>query len=436
MKVMKIINAKLSIVALILLVLITAGCTDTSEESTPGVSMPEYINIGLVAPLSGGASDVGNDMKQAAVLAVEEINADGGVFVEEYGEKIPLKLVEGDTQTSPTEGVTAVERLITNENVVVLVGGFSSGVTLANQVPAASKVPYIITGASSSQVTRRTEIDTSYFFHYCSTTDDYSQPILQFFVDQLKPLVAADRDLKLALIYRDDAYGKGVIESSLAYIEDNSLPVELVAQEKYPTDETDFHAYLTKIAEAKPDAVYTVGFVKDTSSVYIQGQRDVGLNTVYMAVECNEDPAFYELLGEWGDGQLLESKFAPYAADYTILMGPYKEAYLAKWGEMPGMMGADTYDGIYLAASAIERAGTLDRTEVRDAIKQTNEPEMLILMEGGNIAFDEYNEISPKIFIEQMFWDEETEELKPVIILPDTLKEQDFVLPDNYEIGG
>ncbi len=389
-----------------------------------------------MAPLSGGASDVGNDMKQAAVLAVEEINADGGVYVEEYGEKISLKLVEGDTQTSPTEGVTAVERLITNDNVVALVGGFSSGVTLANQVPAAGKVPYIITGASSSQVTRRTEIDTSYFFHYCSTTDDYSQPILQFFVDELKPLVAADRDLKLALIYRDDAYGKGVIESSLAYIEDNSLPIELVAQEKYPTDETDFHAYLTKIAEAKPDAVYTVGFVKDTSSVYIQGQRDVGLNTVYMAVECNEDPAFYELLGEWGDGQLLESKFAPYAADYTELMGPYKEAYLAKWGEMPGMMGADTYDGIYLAASAIERAGTLDRTQVRDAIKQTNEPEMLILMEGGNIAFDEYNEISPKIFIEQMFWDEETEELRPVIILPDSLKEQDFVLPDNYEIGG
>ncbi len=428
---MKIINAKLSIVALILLVLITAGCTDTPEEGTP-----EYINIGLVAPLSGGASDVGNDMKQAAVLAVEEINADGGVYVEEYGEKIPLKLVEGDTQTSAAEGVTAVERLITNENAVVLVGGFSSGVTLANQVPAAGKVPYIITGASSSQVTRRTEIDTSYFFHYCSTTDDYSQPILQFFVDELKPIVAADRDLKLALIYRDDAYGKGVIESSVAYIEDNNLPIELVAQEKYPTDETDFHTYLTKIAEAKPDAVYTVGFVKDTSSIYIQGQRDVGLNTVYMAVECNEDPAFYELLGEWGDGHLLESKFAPYAADYTELMGPYKEAYLAKWGKMPGMMGADTYDGIYLAASAIERAGTLDRTKVRDAIKQTNESEMLILMEGGNVAFDEYNEISPKIFIEQMFWDKETEELKPVIILPDSLNEQDFVLPDNYEIGG
>ena len=429
---MKVVNGKILIITMILAAIIAAGCTGPSDEAT----VPESIKIGLVAPLSGGASDVGNDMKQAAILAVEEINSDGGVLVAEYGVKIPLELVEGDTQTSPTEGVTAVERLITSENVVVLVGGFSSGVTLANQVPAAGKVPYVITGASSAQVTRRTEVDTSYFFHYCSTTDDYSQPILQFFVDELKPLVAADRDLKLALIYRDDAYGKGVIESSVAYIEDNNLPIELVAQEKYPGAETDFHAYLTKIADAKPDAVYTVGFVKDTASIYIQGQRDVGLNTVYMAVECNEDPAFYELLGEWGDGQLLESKFAPYADDYTELMGPYKEAYLAKWGVMPGMMGADTYDGIYLVKSAIERAGTLDRTDVRDAIKQTNESEMLILMEGGNIAFDEYNEISPKIFIEQMFWNAETEELTPVIILPDDLKSQDFVLPDKYEIGG
>ncbi|MBW6518104.1 MAG: ABC transporter substrate-binding protein [ANME-2 cluster archaeon] len=429
---MKVVNGKLVIVTLILAALIAAGCAGPSENAT----VPGSIKIGLVAPLSGGASDVGNDMKQAAILAVEEINADGGVFVSEYGVKIPLELVEGDTLTSPTEGVTAVERLITNENVVVLVGGFSSGVTLANQVPAAGKVPYIITGASSSQVTRRTEVDTSYFFHYCSTTDDYSQPILQFFVDELKPLVAADRDLKLALIYRDDAYGKGVIDSSVAYIEENNLPVELVAQQKYPVSETDFHAYLTKIADAKPDALYTVGFVKDTASIYIQGQRDVGLNTVYMAVECNEDPAFYELLGKWGDGQLLESKFAPYAPEYTEMMGPYKEAYLAKWGVMPGMMGADTYDGIYLVKSAIERAGTLDRTDVKDAIKQTNESEMLILMEGGNIVFDEYNEISPKIFIEQMFWNEETEELIPVIVLPENLKSQDFVLPENYEIGG
>jgi len=427
---MKVVNGKILIITMILAAIIAAGCTGPSDEAT----VPESIKIGLVAPLSGGASDVGNDMKQAAILAVEEINADGGVLVAEYGVKIPLELVEGDTQTSPTEGVTAVERLITNENVVVLVGGFSSGVTLANQVPAAGKVPYVITGASSAQVTRRTEVDTSYFFHYCSTTDDYSQPILQFFVDELKPLVAPDRDLKLALIYRDDAYGKGVIESSVAYIEDNNLPIELVAQEKYPGAETDFHAYLTKIADAKPDAVYTVGFVKDTASIYIQGQRDVGLNTVYMAVECNEDPAFYELLGEWGDGQLLESKFAPYADDYTDMIGPYREAYVAKWGVMPGMMGADTYDGIYLVKSAIERAGTLDRTDVKDAIKQTNESEMLILMEGGNIAFDEYNEISPEIFIEQMFWNEETEELRPVIVLPEKLKSQDFVLPDKYEM--
>jgi branched-chain amino acid transport system substrate-binding protein len=155
-----------------------------------------------------------------------------------------------------------------------------------------------------------------------------------------------------------------------------------------------------------------------------------------MAVECNEDPAFYELLGEWGDGHLLETKFAPYASDYLPMVGEYKEAYIERWGEMPGMMGADTYDGIYLVANAIERAGNLDRLRINDAIRQTDEEQRLILMDGGKITFDEHNEISPKIFVEQMSWDEESGELTPHIVWPEYVKEMDFVLPDNYEMGG
>ncbi|MBN2487677.1 MAG: ABC transporter substrate-binding protein [Methanosarcinaceae archaeon] len=429
-------NAKMLIIAVIISTVIVAGCAGPSEEVQSENANPGNIKIGLVAPLSGGASDVGGDMKQAAILAVEEINAAGGVYVDEYQKKLPLELVEGDTKTSPAEGVTAVERLITRENVAVLVGGFSSGVTYADEVPAAGKVAYVITGASSSSVTRRTDIDTSCFYHYCSTTDDYSQPIIQFFVEELKPLVAPERDLKLALLYRDDPFGQGCYQSCVDYIEAEDLPVEIVAAEKFPAGESDFHTYLTKIADAKPDAVYSIDFVEGTSSMYIQGQRDVGLNTVYMAVECNEDPAFYELLGEWGDGHLLETKFAPYASDYLPMVGEYKEAYIARWGEMPGMMGADTYDGIYLVANAIERAGNLDRLRINDAIKQTDEEERLLLMDGGKITFDEHNEISPKIFVEQMSWDEESGELTPHIVWPEYVKEMDFVLPDNYEMGG
>ena len=106
------------------------------------------------------------------------------------------------------------------------------------------------------------------------------------------------------------------------------------------------------------------------------------------------------------------------------------------WGEMPGMMGADTYDSIYLVANAIEKAGKLERSRINDAIKQTDEKQRLILMDGGKITFDEHNEISPRIFVEQMSWDEESGELRPHIIWPDYVKEKDFLLPQNYEIGG
>lgn len=123
--------------------LVFAGSVGQSKE--PGV---EEIKIGVVAPLTGGASTTGTDMWQSAVLAAEQINAKGGVDV--GGVYVPITLVKGDTETSRESGVKAVTKLITEDKVDLLIGGFSSGITYADQVVAAEhKVPFIITGASS-----------------------------------------------------------------------------------------------------------------------------------------------------------------------------------------------------------------------------------------------------------------------------------------------
>ena len=74
---------------------------------------------------------------------------------------------------------------------------------------------------------------------------------------------------------------------------------------------------------------------------------------------------------EWGDHQLLESKFASYAGPpfYLPMMDTYVADYSAKYGQIPGMMGADTYDAFYIAKDAIERAGTLDKSDIRDSYR-------------------------------------------------------------------
>ncbi|MCW4044990.1 MAG: ABC transporter substrate-binding protein [Candidatus Bathyarchaeota archaeon] len=427
------------------------------------------IKIGLVACYNKAE---GQDMDRAAKLAVEEINAAGGIYVSEWHTKVPIELVEVNTEDdTPAKAVSPVTQAVTETGVDLLIGGYTSAGTLANQVVAIEhRVPYIITGASSNLVTRRgpqanygglPEGDTrriddaegmSYMFHYCTTTGDYSKTVVNFFAEKMKPLLddefgfAESRKLRLAILYRDDAFGKGVVSDSKSLIQSNNLPIEVVAERAYPTTATTFQTDLTAVKAAKPDAVYVVDFIANTAEIIKEGQRDVGLNTVYIAVECCEDPQFYTLLGNYGDKQLLESKFAPYAGPpyYLPMITTYVASYQQKYNTLPGMMGADTYDAFYIAKDAIERAGSVDKAKVRDALESTAMDQMLIMTQTGKIQFStgtNYHEISAVTFIEQLVWNATLGECRSVIVYPETapvvgtLKQADFVLPEGYQPG-
>ena len=108
------------------------------------------------------------------------------------------------------------------------------------------------------------------------------------------------------------------------------------------------------------------------------------------------------------------------------------------------MLGADTYDAVYIAKNAIERAGTLNKTNVRDALETTNMPQSLLIMENEKITFStgtNYHEILPKTFIEQLTWNQSLGALKPYVVYPasmpgiSTFKQADFALPPDYEPG-
>jgi len=404
-------------------------------------------------------------MDRAAKMAVDEINEAGGIYVSSLGKNLPIKLVTGDSEkANPDASLNEVTRLVTQENIDLLIGGFGSGATLSGQLPAIeNRVPFIITGASSHLVTRRgflaedhplyidDSVGMSYMFHYCTTTFHYSETVAYFFAEAMKPLLDSqynlNRNLRLAVLYRDDAYGQGVWDATNHFIQTDNLPIDVVAEQNYPTTTTTFQAELTNIKAAEPDAVYVVDFTTNTATIYKQGQNDVGLNTIYIAVEACEEPEFYTALGQWGDHQLLESKFASYAGPpfYLSMMDTYVADYSELYGQVPGMMGADTYDAFYIAKDAIERAGTLEKSEVRDAIEETNMDQMLIMTESGKIEFstspDAYHEIAPVTFVEQLIYDESLGESRPVVIWPETapivgtIKQAEFVLPDNYEPG-
>ena len=286
----------------------------------------------------------------------------------------------------------------------------------------------------------------SYIFHYCTTTYHYSKTVVDFFATVMKPMVAPDRNFSLAILFRDDAFGNGVEQATKFWIQNESLPITIVSDLKYPTSTTDFQTQLTQTKGANPDAVFVVDNPDRTPVVVKQGLNDVGLKTVYIAVENNEDPVFYDLMGQGGSGQLLESKFAPFAGPpyYLPEIGTYVAKYNATYNAIPGMMGADTYDAFFIAKAAIESAGTLDKAAVRAAIEQINIDDMLIMTQNGKIQFStgvNYHEIQPITFIEQLIYNATTDKCTSQIVWPTevtgigTIKQADFVLPAGYPIA-
>jgi branched-chain amino acid transport system substrate-binding protein len=404
----------------------------------------DEIKIGVVAPLTGGASTTGLDMWQAAVLAADEINAQGGVNVS--GVNMQITLVKGDTGTSPETGVKVVTKLITEDEVDLLIGGFSSGITYADSVVAAEhKVPFIVTGASSPIITMRDDIDTAYFFHHCPTTDAYGEDTLLFVDEIIRPAInerfsfPEDRTLRLGVLYQDSKYGEGVYDGITKAIDEHGLNVEVVAAEKFKMSETDFRTVLTVIKAANPDVVYPAAFLNEQKLIVAQGRRDVGLNTIYLSVECCDDPDYYTGVERWGENSIQESRFSPYtipAGEIHDAVVQYKQDFEDKWGVAPSMMGASTYDGVYIAAEAVKNAGTLDKEAVRASLAEIEMPQIVEAMENGVITFSpDYRESQFELYMQQLIWDESVGETRPKIVWPDSVMETEFVLPDWYEPG-
>src|SRR3990172_9900926 len=284
-------------------------------------SSTQTIKIGVVA---GMQTVEGQDIERAAQLAIDEINAAGGVYVADLGKNLTMELVIVKTQNDGADNTAGpVTRAIQDQKVDILVGGATTAGTLSGQIPAIqNRVPYIITGASLNLVTRRGNLPAdhplyindpegmSYMFHYCTTISDYSETITHFLADRVRPAVDSTRNLRLAVLHRDDGYGRGLRDVTSSIIAEDSLPIEVVANVSYATTATTYQSQLILVKESNPDAVYIAGFTADTADIFKEGINDVGLKSIYIAVEICEDPQFYALLGATGDKQILESKIA------------------------------------------------------------------------------------------------------------------------------
>ena len=436
----------LFIAVLLILAALISGCTQQTAPQQPVPSGSQgIIKVGVIASQTGPASNVGTSMWQSAQVAADKINANGGVTLKD-GSKAQLKLIVGDDESTQGGGQKAATKLITDDKVDILVGGYSSAVTSSyEQTIVKYKVPYIVTGASSPIITHRTDIDTSYIFHNCPTTDTYGQYTTSFADQVIRSAIAkkfnfaADRPLRMALLYQDTAFGKGVQTAVNNTITNSKLNIQLVAQQSYRMGDSDFRTQLTAIKAANPDVVYLAAFPNEGAPIITQARRDIGLNTIFLNVENNDNAQFYKDLGQYGEGAIIESRFSPYTAPAGAIsdaQSSFKLAYFTRFGTYPDMMGASTSDGIFIAAQAIGNAGTTDKAAVRQALAGMKMPQVVEPMKDQTISFSpDFRESGFDLWMEQLSYNATLGETRPAIVWPDNLKTTDFTLPSWYTAG-
>ncbi|WP_207479989.1 ABC transporter substrate-binding protein [Arenibaculum pallidiluteum] len=311
----------------------------------------ETVRIGLIQPLTGSVAYNGQSVVEGARLAIEEVNAAGGVL----GKKIELIIEDG--QCKPANSVNAVEKLVQKDKVVGLVGAFCSSATAAI-MPVAQKykIP-LVTGVSSKA--DLTEQGNPYFFRAAETDGLMAKAFAKILA----------KDLKLgsvAYIGVNDDWGRGGIEEFSRDL--SALGVKTVLTEYFDHGTTDFFTLLTKLRAAKPDGVFVAAETQD-GSILVKQIRELGITAKVFGVGSWATADFIKLAGDAAEGI---HAAVPYASTYEAPRNQaFVKKYEAKYGIKPGKYGAAGYNALNIVAAAIAGAGSTDAEAIRAALQKT-----------------------------------------------------------------
>jgi branched-chain amino acid transport system substrate-binding protein len=304
----------------------------------PGITADE-IKIGMWTPLTGPTALLGTSERDAIEIAIEEVNAAGGV----NGRK--LKLITYDDAGSPQEALAAVRRLIDQDNVFALIAGSTSGSTLpVLPLITRGKVPFL---ASISSNRKLLDPFSRYIFRI------YANEIAQ--ADRVIDFALKQGVKKPAIVYTSNDYGIGGEEAVTQRFK--QAGVTLVARERYNQADQDFSAQLIRIKQSDPDSLFVWAFAAE-SGIIVRQTREVGLTLPIFGGGGTATPLFPKAAGDAGVGvvaayvvpQLPDSPTPKAVADYhaklqarysgTLPPGRPSEYDLAGYGALKAMVEA------------------------------------------------------------------------------------------------
>jgi len=371
-------------------VALLTACCGRGEQSGSGAvtSGQPTIRVGLYGAFTGSTATFGQNTKRGVELAISEINASGGVL----GKK--LELFSEDDQGKPEEAASAVTKLITQNNVIGVIGENASSRSLAAApICQARHIPMISPSSTNPDVTMKGD----YIFRVCFIDSYQGRAVARFARDTLKlSRVAILRDVKndysvgLAKFFGDAFTAAGG---------------KIVGDQSYVEGDNDFRSQLTAIKALNPEAIFVPGYYTEVGQVAIQA-RDLGLTAPLLGGDGWDSPKLLEIGGRSLDGAYFANHYFP--DEPRPAVQNFVTKYQALYHQAPESVAALGYDAARILAQAIQTAGSLDAAKIRDAIAKTKDfqgvagvttmgpdrnpikPVALLNVTGGKITFKEW----------------------------------------------
>lgn len=327
-------------------------------------SAQDRIKVGEFASLTGGNASFGQSSHKGTQLAIDDINAAGGVLGK------PLQLITEDDQSLAGQPATIVQKLIAQDKVVAVLGEVASSKSLeAAPICQENHIPMISPASTNPKVT---EIG-DYIFRVCFIDPFQGTVMAKFALAQGWKKIAVLTDVK-------QDYSVGLADFFTRYLRDHGG--EIVKEQKYSSGDKDFRAQLTSLKAAEPDAIFVPGYYAEVALIGRQA-RLLGLKAPLLGGDGWVGDSLLKVAGHALDGSFFSCHFS--ADDQNPVVQAFVKKFHDKYGEPPDDMAALGYDSAMILAEAIKRAGTTEGDKLRDAIAATrNHPGIT-----GNITLDE-----------------------------------------------
>ncbi|MGB3161644.1 ABC transporter substrate-binding protein [Carnobacterium sp.] len=377
------------IVGLAALALFTTACG--SDENTKDT---DTIKIGGNFELTGPVSAYGKAESDGVKLAIKEINQAGGVLDKE------LKYVELDNKSDTTESASVATKLATQEKVSVILGPATSGAT-KSATPAITRaeVAMITPSGTDDGLTLDSKGKVQPFVFRTGFQDSFQGVALAEFAE-------TSLSSKKAVIIGDSSsdYAIGLTKSFK-----KSYTGEVVADENFTADDTDFNAILTRIKDKDFDVIYMPAYYEQAGLI-IKQAREMGIEQPILGADGFSNQALLDLAGEENVSNVY------YSAHFSLnneekKIKDFIKAYKDEYNVEPDAFAALAYDSVYLAKKGIEEADSADPKEVATALEKVKDFNGIT----GNFSIDENHNPVKSVFVVELQNGEEAggTEVKP-----------------------